>query len=385
MNKIGIVVPIYNTERYLGQCITSILQQTYTNWELMLVDDGSTDNSGKICDKFAKKDERIHVIHQNNQGMLPARYNGLNALECDYATFVDSDDWISKDAYEKMSQYMDQEIDIITFQSIRYFDESYHFIHCHNYEKGFYDRNQIKREIYDTMIWNISKGMPGLDASLCCKIIKRDIFLKELYNTKHLRISYGEDATVTYPLVTKINSLMISDESLYYHRQRVQTKVAPYLADPDFYKKLYLLYEYLLHQFDDYPMLVKQLDYFYAESTRLHLRIYGDKRKNNNYLFPFDQVPAKKKIILYGASILGQTFYEQIKKINYGDIVAWVDRNYESYKELGVKAVEYIKTVEAYDYIVIAIINREVSKEVKKQLINMNVEENKVIVCLPDN
>lgn len=67
----------------------------------MLVDDGSTDNSGKICDEFAKKDKRIHVIHQSNQGKLPARYNGLNALKCDYATFVDSDDWIAEDTYKK--------------------------------------------------------------------------------------------------------------------------------------------------------------------------------------------------------------------------------------------------------------------------------------------
>lgn len=380
MKKIGIVIPIYNAEPYLRECINSILQQTYTNWELMLVDDGSTDSSGKICDELAKKDDRIHVIHQSNQGMLPARYNGLNCLECDYATFVDADDWISKDAYEKMSQYMDKGIDMITFQIIRYFDESYHFINYHHYQKGLYNRNQIKKMIYDTMLWNISKGIPGLEASLCNKIVKREIFLKELFTAKNLGISFGEDAAVTYPLVTKINSLMITDESLYYHRQRKQTQFTPYLTDPFYYKKLYILYEYLLHQLDEYPMFIKQLDYFFVESARLHLRIYGDKKRISSYLFPFDKVPAKKKIILYGASILGQTFYEQIQKIKYGDIVAWVDRNHSSYKELGVKDVEYIKTVKAYDYIVIAIINPDVSKEVKKNLINMNVKEDKIIV-----
>lgn len=384
MKKIGIVIPIYNTEPYLKQCINSILQQTYTNWELMLVDDGSTDNSGKICDEFAKKDKRIHVIHQSNQGKLPARYNGLNALKCDYATFVDSDDWIAEDTYKKMSQYMNQGIDMITFQIIRYLDESYHFVHLHHYEKNFYDKKQIELKIFNTMIWDISKKEPGLDASLCNKLVKRNILFKELYNARNLIVSYGDDAAVTYPLVTKIHSLMITDESLYYHRQRKQTQITPYFADSDYYKKLYLLYEYLFHQLDGNPMFVKQLDYFYTESTRLHLRVYGDKKLNDNYLFPFDRVPAKKRLILYGASILGQTFYEQIQKIKYGEVVAWVDQNYESYKELGVKDIEYIKTVEFYDYIVIAIINQEVSKEVKKNLINMNVREDKIIISSSD-
>ena len=103
MKKIGVVVPIYNAGPYLEPCIESILGQTYRCLELVLVDDGSTDGSGALCDKYREIDKRVHVIHQENQGMLPARYNGLRCLECDYATFVDADDWIETDTYEKMS------------------------------------------------------------------------------------------------------------------------------------------------------------------------------------------------------------------------------------------------------------------------------------------
>lgn len=381
MKKIGIVVPIYNEELYLEQCITSILRQTYTNLELILVDDGSTDNSGKICDEFAKKDKRVSVIHQNNQGMLCARYNGLKALKCDYATFVDADDWISEDTYEKMSKYMEQEIDMITFQIVIYHGESYHYISHNDYEKGLYNKARIEQKLYSTMIWDILKGTYGFDPSLCNKIVKRELLLKELYEAKALFISYGQDIAVTYPLITKIQSLMITEESLYYYRQRNKGQIAPYIVDSEYYKKLYWLYEYLYKYFKEYPQLIKQMDYFYAEAARMHLRIYRDKKRSDNFLFPFNKVPVGKRIILYGASILGQTFYGQIKKIGYADIVAWVDRDYEAYKEFRVREVEYINVVRNYDYIVIAVINSEASKEIKKNLKNMGVEDEKIILC----
>ena len=99
--KISVVVPIYNTEKYLKNCLDSILNQTYKNLEIILVDDGSTDNSGKIADNYAKKDKRIKVIHQKNQGQSTARNNGLKKSTGDFVSFIDSDDAIAKDFYQK--------------------------------------------------------------------------------------------------------------------------------------------------------------------------------------------------------------------------------------------------------------------------------------------
>jgi len=381
MKKIGIVVPIYNAEPYLRQCVNSILRQTYTNLELMLVDDGSVDNSGKLCDEFARMDRRVHVIHQNNQGKLPARYNGLKNLECDYAAFVDADDWISEETYESMSRYMLQNIDIISFQIIRYFDDADQCISYDNYLEGLYDKNQIEEMIYPTMIWDISKEAFGLDPSLCNKIMKKELLLNELQNAKKLSISYGEDVAVTYPLMTQAQSFMITGKSLYYHRQRKQNDIAPYISDPHYYKKLYSLYEYLIEQLIRYPILKKQMDYFYTEAVRMHLRIYRDKRKRAGFLFPFDQVPVRSKIILYGASTLGQTFYEQIKQLQYCNVVAWVDKNYEAYTEFGVREVAYVKGLEDYDYIIIAVYNQEIAGNIRKDLISMGVRKDK-IVCV---
>lgn len=97
---ISVIVPVYNVERYLNQCVDSIINQTYTNLEIILVDDGSPDNCPKICDKYAKQDNRIVVIHQNNTGLSGARNSALDICRGDYISFVDSDDWLETNAYE---------------------------------------------------------------------------------------------------------------------------------------------------------------------------------------------------------------------------------------------------------------------------------------------
>ena len=93
---ISVIVPVYNVEEYLTQCIESIINQTYTNLEIILVDDGSTDQSGKICDEYAIKDDRIQVIHKENRGVGSARNVGLDTSKGEYVSFVDSDDYVDK-------------------------------------------------------------------------------------------------------------------------------------------------------------------------------------------------------------------------------------------------------------------------------------------------
>lgn len=109
MNKLSIIVPIYNVEKYLKKCIDSILEQTYKNLEIILIDDGSTDNSGKICDEYENKDCRIKVIHKKNGGLSDARNYGISIATGDYLGFIDSDDVIDRDMYEilyeKITQY----------------------------------------------------------------------------------------------------------------------------------------------------------------------------------------------------------------------------------------------------------------------------------------
>ena len=99
---ISVIIPVYNVEPYLRQCVDSVLSQTYQNIEIILVDDGSTDSSGIICDDYAHKHNNLKVIHKKNAGLSEARNSGLEVANGSYIAFIDSDDWISKDNFEKM-------------------------------------------------------------------------------------------------------------------------------------------------------------------------------------------------------------------------------------------------------------------------------------------
>ena len=99
---VSVIVPVYKTEKFIHRCIGSVLNQTYSNWEMILVDDGSPDACGQICDSYAEKDGRIHVIHQENQGLSAARNAGIKICKGEWIYFLDSDDFIVEDALEKM-------------------------------------------------------------------------------------------------------------------------------------------------------------------------------------------------------------------------------------------------------------------------------------------
>lgn len=123
MIHISIIIPIYNTGKYLHKCFQSILSQTLTNFELILVDDGSVDDSGKICDEYADRDSRIKVIHKKNEGVSIARNTGISIAEGEYIGFIDSDDWIEPDMYEKLYNIaVSKNCDIVMCDAVTQYD-----------------------------------------------------------------------------------------------------------------------------------------------------------------------------------------------------------------------------------------------------------------------
>ena len=121
LTLISIIVPCYNVEKYIQKCVESILHQTYTNWELILVDDGSTDQTPVLCDNFAKRQSRIKVIHQKNGGLVSARNTGYKAATGDWIMYIDGDDWIDTNTCEVLIRYLEKypDVDIIFWKCIQ--------------------------------------------------------------------------------------------------------------------------------------------------------------------------------------------------------------------------------------------------------------------------
>ena len=142
---ISVIIPVYNVEKYLRRCLDSVVAQTYRNLEIICVDDGSVDESGKICDQYAVRDARIKVIHQENQGLSAARNRGLDAAEGAYIAFVDSDDYILEDMYKKMlDKLLDYNVDLCVCQWQYEFSDGRQVVKKQNIDPAIY--GNLKRD-----------------------------------------------------------------------------------------------------------------------------------------------------------------------------------------------------------------------------------------------
>lgn len=217
--KFSIIVPIYNIDKYLHQCIDSILEQTYTNFELILVDDGSKDNSSLICDSYAKDDQRIVVIHKENGGLVSARKAGALKATGDYVACIDGDDWIEsnylEDAFQIIEEY--RNIDMIC-TDIRKICLNRIEVIKNIMSEGLYNSEDIVKEIYPLLIHN--KKCEYFNVNICGKIVKRNIYLSQQMKIDN-RISIGEDAVLTPLLVTNLSMIYISHRQQYYNYRHI--------------------------------------------------------------------------------------------------------------------------------------------------------------------
>ena len=148
--KISVIIPVYNAERYLKDCVDSIINQSYQNFELILVDDGSSDNSPKICDDYAAKDNRIVVIHKSNNGVSAARKTGLDNASGDYIMYVDSDDWLDINTMEKCLNVVQKnpQIGCVMFSFTKEVNDTSQVMHVFDGNCEFLDSDKFQKFVY---------------------------------------------------------------------------------------------------------------------------------------------------------------------------------------------------------------------------------------------
>ena len=216
MPKLSVIVPVYNTEKYLRECIDSILAQTFTDFELILADDGSTDQSGSICDEYAQKDNRIIVAHQKNAGVTAARKRGVNIASGEYVTFVDSDDWIDRDAYFRIwSALEENNAEVGVFAMVAEKDSP---AVIRNYVgEGSFSKEMLQQTVYPKLLFDYSLNRAGIIPSLCNKVMKRELLVKAIEVIPD-ELDYGEDAISGYLCILNANTVWITNTPFYHYR-----------------------------------------------------------------------------------------------------------------------------------------------------------------------
>lgn len=201
----SILIPAYNVEKYISQCLDSVINQTYRNLQIVIVDDGSNDSTGKICDDYAAKDERVEVYHIFNGGVANARNLLLSKIKGDYFLFIDSDDWIELDTVELLIErmiYLD--LDIIGYDSVKSYDTS---------ENGSIPQTE---DVYtkESFITEFLKHQK-INGSLWNKLFKSSLIRNIRFRKD---ISYGEDALFCWQLIQGVNNVLITNSEKYHHR-----------------------------------------------------------------------------------------------------------------------------------------------------------------------
>lgn len=378
---LSVIVPIYNSEQYLVRCIDSILRQKYQNMEVILVDDGSVDQSGKICDEFARKDARVCIYHNENEGSVAARNFGVGVAKGELLTFVDSDDWIDEDMYyELMRLYKKYDADIISSGYI-----------CDNNKKlwgendtlsrGFYNREDILHNVIPYMMYDARYGRRAVTPSLCTKIFKRSLLLETIRNMD-IQITYGDDAAITYICIAKAANIVFAGNAWYHYCIHENSLSTSY--DIDSLIRIKRFEDYMEANLK-YLGVWEQTWYPLKQYVRLFLcsaieSIYGVEINAPMFLFPFDLIKKNARIVLYGAGLVGKAYYRTFYNSGYGKVECWVDRNYQQLSESGlcISDPNKIKDME-FDYIVIAVKEEKIADDVKTYLEDRGVPKEKIV------
>lgn len=276
--NVAVIVPVYNVEKYLENCIRSIITQTYKEIEIVLIDDGSTDNSGKICDEWKEKDSRIKVIHKKNEGLVSAWKEGLLRAESEWVTFVDSDDWIEKNyVYSMKNEQTKNNADIVVTQMKQVEEnkeKTIEFAAC----SMCYKNEELINQLYPIMLNAGGFEKRGISTSRCAKLIRKQLILQNLIYVDE-NVTFEEDLNITFPTLLDANviSIINDKDSNYCYRYVRNSMLHSY--DSNMNNSIKIVYKALFEAIKDKNKEQFNLQ-LYMEYITASIRNYTNELQN---------------------------------------------------------------------------------------------------------
>ena len=213
-----VIIPIYKVEEYLERCVDSVLAQTFSDFEVILVDDGSPDRCPQICDEYEKKDSRVRVIHKQNGGLVSARNAGIFAAKGDYITYVDGDDWVKPGLLQFVHDRIAESsvpVDMIIFAAEKVF-ENHSEPMLNHVEEGWYDRERLEREVFPYLLrgFNTSKTISGHTWNKPCR---RELQVEHYVRDERIRMF--TDLPMTIEIILNCKNVYICNDQFYLYNQ----------------------------------------------------------------------------------------------------------------------------------------------------------------------
>jgi len=374
---VSIIIPIYGVEIYLKQCIESVLNQTYSNLQIILVNDGSKDNCAKICEHYSNLDARIIIIHKENEGLVNARKSGLSVAEGEFVTFVDGDDWVGENfIYNLVQPAIKYNTDFTIAGYLREFYGKEDKI-IPKLATGYYTKEQLLENILPYAIYNGIFFQHGISTYVWNKLFKLTK-LKHYLTIIDKNIIMGEDAALTYPYLFNCDNIYITDATDYFYRQRPNSivKSVPNLKLE--YSQLSLLFKHLkkhILKFVQIDLEIQLKLYFYAQILIRSGGVINDDIKT----IPFSNIETAKDIVIYSSGSFGQHLISSLQKLNYYNIISWLDEDHVESKIFGleVNSIDHILEIH-FDLVLIASIDEHYTNEAVNKLIQLGIKREKI-------
>lgn len=363
---ISVIVPIYNAEKYLNKCLASIVNQTYRDLEIILVNDGSMDESLAICEKYKQADKRIVIVNKRNEGLVRARKDGIRIAKGEYITFVDADDWIDITTYEKVYT---GKADIISYGLTEEY-ENYSKNKTDKIEPGLYDKKRIHDQIIPNMLSSAIFFEFGMLPNLVCKLIKKSLLLETIDNVSD-NVTIGEDVDFFFRTVYRAESVLIKTDVLYHYRQHQKSMMRTKLPAERIKALYWDLYN--IKEAAGLTEWVSQLNQYITFVMLL-------KRPESVVPYIMELSDIHGKVVIYGAGEFGKSLYDIL--IEYKNItrLSIVDKQWQNMNNPGyhIENPEIVGS-DIPDKIIVAILNENVCGQVEKYLIEMGIDSKTII------
>ena len=354
--RISVIVPIYNVASFLPKCIESILEQSFSDFELILVNDGSPDISHDICLSYEEKDKRITIIDKPNGGLLSARKAGLEAARSEFISFVDGDDWVDVDFLASMYRIVElHQVDLVISGHIRAFEGRNEKI-TPLYKQGIYACGDLT-ELLNNMLNTSTFFQHGVSTYVWNKLFRRELLVKILFYVPN-EITMGEDAAITYSYMPLCSSIGITHSCNYFYRQRVNSMVKAIQSSEQERSHLInlvtYLYSALLEKINIEKLRRDLLYYLYSQA----LVRFGGLISNSDSHIPFQGLKKGDKVLLYSSGTFGQRLVAFNNIHNVFQLTCWIDLDHLESNDLGLQVDSpYCNIERSYDSIIVASIN----------------------------